>query len=126
MRNLIAKLIRREKLANEEHLVLVLKYKDNVIGRLWSDKNKYYFQYDNKFKNTDLRPLTGFDDLEKVYESSWLFPYFEVRIPDLNRVDVAVMAKGEHLNNSSSPLRKLSVFGKKTINDPYELTLVPA
>lgn len=126
MKNLIAKLLRQPKPTNEEDIVLFLKYKEHEIGRLWSANGKYYFKYDDNFKTTNLRPLTGFENPDVVYESPWLFPYFEVRIPDLNREDMAELVKAKHLNTNASPLRKLSAFGQKTINDPYVLTLEPA
>jgi hypothetical protein len=125
MKNLIAKLL-RQKPTNEEAIVLFLKYKDYEIGKLWSENGKYYFRYDDNFKTTNLRPLTGFEKLDEVYESPRLFPYFEVRIPDLNREDMAELVRAKHLDTNSSPLRKLAVFGQKTINDPYILTLEPA
>ena len=126
MKSLIGRLLMGEKRTNEEGIVLSLKYKNQKMGKLWFGKGKYYFEYDDSFKTTNLRPLTGFENLEVVYESAWLFTFFEMRIPDLKRADLAGVVKANHLNSNSSPLRKLSIFGKQTINDPYILTLEPA
>jgi len=126
MRNLLSKLLRKknQNLLNEkEDLVLLLKYQNFNIGKLWTEDSKYFFSYDKEFINTDLRPLTGFEDLEKVYSSSVLFPFFEVRIPDMKREDVIKKLQEKHLDKTASDLKKLLVLGNKTINDPYVLTL---
>jgi hypothetical protein len=123
MKSLIGRLLMGEKRTNEEGIVLSLKYKNQKMGKLWFGKGKYYFEYDDSFKTTNLRPLTGFENLGMVYESARLFLFFVMRIPDLKRVDLTEVVKTNHLSPDSSPLRKLSVLGLKTINDPYVLTL---
>src|SRR5215831_19431675 len=60
-----------------------------TVGHLEFDSLAWTFRYDEEYKaRPDLRPIEGFDDLQKVYQSSILFPFFAVRIPDEHRTDV--------------------------------------
>jgi hypothetical protein len=60
-----------------------------TVGRLHFDGSLWTFWYDDEYKQrSDLRPIEGFDHVEKVYRSSVLFPFFAVRIPDPERNDV--------------------------------------
>lgn len=72
-------------------------YKTNkkyVIGALCRDKenNKYYLKLNEEYikkaeENGFVMATLPFSDVNKIYESDVLFPFFKVRIPKIERMD---------------------------------------
>lgn len=72
-------------------------YKTNekhVIGALCRDKknNKYYFKlnenYIKKAEECGFAPATiPFSDVNRIYESDVLFPFFRIRVPKIEKMD---------------------------------------
>jgi hypothetical protein len=96
-----------------------LKHKDITIGTLEYKNKIYNFYYSNDYKSlsntkVSIPPILDFPDVNKVYSSSELWPFFLSRIPN-------------HLKHSNSEWGKLSTvellvnFGERTINNPYLL-----
>ena len=93
-----------------------------TVGHLAFEAGMWTFAYDEDYKRRpDLRPIEGFDDIEKVYRSSVLFPFFAVRIPDVDREDVKRTLKQEQIKRPEiSDLLRL--FGRRVVSSPaFEL-----
>lgn len=100
-----------------------LTYKNLEIGIL-SFNNNWIFQYSNDFINQNtIKPITGFPNIYKVYQSPHLFPFFDFRIPSLKRPEIQDIIKKEKLD-ATNKADLLAYFGKKTITNPYVLTLI--
>jgi HipA-like protein len=100
-----------------------LTYKSLDIGVL-SFNGNWVFQYSNDFMNQDkIKPITGFPNIYKVYQSPNLFPFFDFRIPSLKRPEIQDIIKKEKLD-ATNKAELLAFFGKKTITNPYVLTLI--
>lgn len=96
-----------------------------TVGHLMFDGGMWTFQYDDDYKRRpDLRPIEGFDDTQKVYRSSVLFPFFAVRIPDADRDDVQRELKKARVRNPD-PVDLLRLFGRRVVSSPA-FELVPA
>lgn len=92
------------------------------VGELRFDGKMWTFAYAEEYKRRhDLRPLEGFDELDRVYRSSLLFPFFAVRIPDSDRGDVRMkLAKYKVRDPQITDL--LRIFGRRVVSSPaFEL-----
>jgi|SRR5579864_455382 len=97
------------------------------VGRLDFDGELWTFTYDEEYKRrTDLRPIEGFGDLQKIYRSPVLFPFFAVRIPHESRSDIQQRLANEHVRDrDESDLLRL--FGRHVVSSPaFELIPVAA
>lgn len=98
-----------------------LKIKDLVIGCLKIENQKWSFVYSEEFKNQDTyRRLTGFSDLNKVYESDELWPFFKIRIPGLKQPMIKEILEQEKLNKNNEG-QLLKRFGRISMSNPYIL-----
>jgi hypothetical protein len=93
-----------------------------TVGRLEFDGRMWTFAYDDEYKSRhDLRPIEGFDDLDRVYQSSVLFPFFAVRIPDIDREDVRRRLEHDRVRDPD-PSDLLRLFGRRVVSSPgFEL-----
>jgi len=77
--------------------------------------------YTEEFKNqSKISPLVTFPDINKVYHSTELWPFFSVRIPSIARPEVKRTVQQEQLNYDDVAAM-LKRFGRKSIGDPFEL-----
>lgn len=92
------------------------------VGTLSYDGSLWTFEYSSDFRaRTDLRPLEGFEDVSKIYQSRGLFPFFAVRIPDENRPDIR-RRLAESGITKPTPADMLQLFGRRNVSSPsYEL-----
>ena len=111
-------------LPQKEKATFVLLVDEIVIGLLHCENGIWEFKYSEEFKQkgNEYNLITGFPDLNKVYQSSTLWPFFRIRIPGLKQSSVQEILKKENIdpNNEVELLKK---FGRKTIANPYELLL---
>jgi len=94
-----------------------------VVGHLSVADGVWRFQYAPEYRErrTEFRPIEGFKDLDKVYESSVLFPFFAVRIPDEDRPDVRERLAAERIRKPRAS-DMLRLFGRHVISSPaFEL-----
>jgi HipA-like protein len=99
-----------------------LTFKTLDIGTLLYNKVIWTFQYSNDFINqAKVKPIMGFPNVNKIYESDVLFPFFDFRIPSLKRPEIQEMIKKEKMD-AANKAQLLAFFGKKTITNPYVLT----
>ena len=93
-----------------------------TVGYLTFEDDWWTFEYDSGYRSrSDLRPIEGFDDLDKVYRSKVLFPFFAVRVPDEQRTDIRRrLAEKDIKDPDTSDL--LREFGRRAAASPaFEL-----
>jgi HipA-like protein len=97
---------------------------DNLkIGYLCSRDGDWYFEYSDEFKNhTDYNRIIGFPELNRVYKSEELWPFFRIRIPGLKQPVVQEILKKENIDINDE-VELLKRFGQKTIANPYKLVV---
>ncbi len=129
MIELLRKLIRKEESTvgkavsseNKEVVKFTLKLGDLPIGYLTFADGLWFFTYSEEFKmQTKYNRLTGFSDVNKVYKSEELWPFFKIRIPGLKQPMVKDIIRTENLDESDEAIL-LRRFGKKTMSNPYVL-----
>lgn len=94
-----------------------------TVGHLRFQQGLWTFEYDAEFKakREQFHPIEGFDRFDHVYQSRTLFPFFAVRIPDLDRPDVRQRLEADHLRDPE-PTDLLRLFGRRVVSSPsYEL-----
>jgi len=102
----------------------VLTYKELVIGTLSLHKGIWSFQYSEEFKKQNrVKPLLDFPDVDKVYSSDELHPFFAHRIPGLGQPKVQKVIKKEKIDEQNEA-KLLERFGKVSITNPFQLHLV--
>lgn len=91
------------------------------VLRLTFRGNAWELEYTAQFKaQSRLLPIVCFPEVDKVYRSGKLWPFFFVRIPSIARPDVQRTVREEHLDydDVAAMLRR---FGRKSVADPFEL-----
>jgi len=102
-------------------IIFELKYKELMIGFLKLHDEVWTYEYSEDFKlQHDIQPLTDFPDMNKVYKSKDLLPYFLQRIPSLSQPKVKEVIKKEKIDTSSD-VELLKRFGRKSITNPFKL-----
>jgi HipA-like protein len=114
--------LRQQKEAHFELRYVPSEDESIVVGHLDFDGTAWTFKYDDAYKRrVDLRPIEGFDEVERVYTSPVLFPFFAVRIPAVDRQDVQRKLKQAHLR-SPETADLLRLFGRRVVSSPaFEL-----
>lgn len=110
-----------ESIDRSANAVFVLMYGDLPMAILSHISGEWTFAYTDEFKaQKEIAPLVPFRDLEKIYRSSELWPFFLVRIPSVARPEVERTIREENLD-SDDLASMLQRFGRKSIADPYVL-----
>jgi HipA-like protein len=98
-----------------------LKYKHIPVGQLSLKDSEWVFSYTPEFRlHHDLRPIVEFPDIERVYSSKALWPFFQMRIPSRTQASVDQVIRREQIAEDDEAAM-LSRFGRRTISNPYEL-----
>ncbi len=97
-----------------------LLYKSTVVAHLFCENGKWTFRYDAGFKELGLNPIVGFPNLEAVYVSEDLWPFFAYRIPSLKQPTVKKILDKEKIG-ADDQVKLLAHFGRRTIANPFEL-----
>jgi len=109
---------------SEEAATFILSYDDLKVGTLSVNNGLWEFVYSNEFKaQNEAKPLIEFNDVNEVYTTTVLWPFFTIRIPGLKRPSVQRKIKEQSINKDSF-VDMLKNFGKRTIANPYELNYV--
>jgi len=107
-----------------DDIKFTLKIADLNIGYLSVENDLWIFMYSKEFKNQNqYARLTGFSDLNKVYKSDELWPFFKIRIPGLKQPMIRDIIKSEQLDGSNEAVL-LRRFGWKSMSNPYLLESV--
>ncbi|MEI6409405.1 MAG: HipA N-terminal domain-containing protein [Bacteroidota bacterium] len=98
-----------------------LSYGNLQIGTLSLSNGIWSFIYSNEFKEQDsIKPLPDFPDVENVYKSSELYPFFALRIPGSGQLK----AKGYRSEKGKQDtVELLKLFGHRTIANPFLLKI---
>lgn len=112
-------------LPKEEKTSFILKLDDLVVGKLSCENGTWNFQYSSEFKEKSekYKPIVGFPDLDKVYKSDTLWPFFRIRIPGLKQPLIKEILQQENIDVRNE-VALLKRFGERTIANPYWLKLV--
>ncbi len=98
-----------------------LLYEDLIIGYLEVEDGMWKFYYSEQFKsNSELTYISGFPNLNKIYYSEILWPFFKIRIPGLGQPRIQKMLKEEEISENNE-IALLKRFGRKSISNPYVL-----
>lgn len=88
------------------------------------EAGKWKFEYSDEFKQNDsMRPIVGFPDIDKIYQSDELWQFFASRIPSPEQAEVEEILKRENIEEDDA-VSLLKRFGRKTITNPFELEKV--
>lgn len=99
----------------------ILKIDELPVGYLETEGGFWKFYYSDEFKNqTEYRRLTGFSDVDKVYKSEQLWPFFKIRIPGLKQPMIQEIIESEQIDKSNEAIL-LKRFGNRTMTNPYVL-----
>lgn len=101
-----------------------LTYKYLKVGTLSLREGVWSFRYSEEFKKQDrIKPLLDFPDVDKVYSSEELQPFFAHRIPGLGQPKVKKIIEAENID-AQNEAKMLERFGKKSISNPFRLQVV--
>lgn len=107
-----------------KNVVFTLFVDDIVVGYLSAGDKEWSFKYSEEFKkHNDYKLITGFSDVDKLYKSEELWPFFQIRIPGLKQPAIIETLEKENIDKDDE-VELLKRFGQKTISNPYEL--IPA
>jgi hypothetical protein len=96
------------------------------IGILECDEAGYRFCYvHNALHVEGFRPLLGFPNLQKTYESERLFPLFAQRLMDARRPDYGRYLSQLHLSEDAEPFELLGRSGGHRKGDTIQLFAEP-
>lgn len=108
------------KVKESKEATFHLTLDNDVVGVLSFKDGAWMFKYSDEYKENKLTPISGFPDVNKIYKSEELWPFFSSRIPSLARKNIQDKIKKKGLNENDY-LELLSFFGKRTITNPFEL-----
>ena len=97
-----------------------LKLGSREVGKLRYGNGQWSFEYADAYRAAaragEVRPVIGFPDVERLYTSPTLWPFFLVRLPGkyINREP-----GGEDLTE----VELLERYGRRTSVNPYELAV---
>jgi HipA-like protein len=104
------------------HATFLLTYDGLLIGRL-SAEGVWKFEYSDEFRQRpEFRPIVEFPDLDTTSENEELWQFFASRIPSTEQPEIEAILKRKHIQDDDA-VELLKLFGKRTIANPFELTL---
>jgi len=102
-------------------LIFRLLYGDLIIGHLVRDDDGWTFYYDAEFREQkDIQPLADFPEMDRMYKSKELWPFFAARIPGLEQPAIRSTLIRENINPDDDA-RLLQRFGARSIANPFFL-----
>lgn len=98
-----------------------LKYKSLFIATLKLENGIWSFNYSEAFKAQDvIKPLHDFPNVDKVYKSEELYPFFLHRIPSPKQSKVQKAIKENNID-ATNEAALLKFFGFQSISNPFLL-----
>lgn len=98
-----------------------LTYKQFPIGVLAFQNSVWEWTYSDRFRAQDkLVPLIEFPDVNRVYRTEELWPFFATRAPSLKRPDILQIIERERIDKNDE-VALLKRFGQRTVANPFEL-----
>ena len=119
-----ARLNRARPHASGRSLRLLLKFGAERIsvGMLTYEDDEYVFRYSPDYRRRGLPPIAEFPDTSEVYRSEHLWPFFEVRVPPLNRPDIVSLLEEKGIR----PTDLFGILGRiasRSVTSPFEFEL---
>lgn len=113
--------------SRERVRVFVAHRSDEItIGFLEETPDSFVFRYAEEYRRRPgAVPISAFPDLQRIYESKDLWPFFAVRFPPSGRPDVRQLIESKNLSTEST-LRRLVELSPRTISNPYRFEMAPA
>jgi HipA-like protein len=91
------------------------------VGVLTNEQGEFVFRYDPAYAaRRDYPALVAFPEKHREYRSTVLWPFFDVRLPPLDRADIRHLID-EHKLHHADTLQLLGELGARTITTPYQL-----
>lgn len=90
-----------------------------------TQQNTYVFRYTKGAKNTNFSPFPRMLDLNSVYESTDLFPFFKNRIFSKNRPEFNDFLRWTLSSEDIDPLELLALLGGEKATDNYRIVSTP-
>ena len=86
-----------------------------LVGVLIYEDGEWSFSYSDAYKSQDkFEPLVNFPNLDQVYKSDQLWPFFASRLPGVSELK-------DNDSESMDVLSLLKKFGQHVITNPYKL-----
>lgn len=112
------------KTPQDETIIFELKYKSLLVGFLKLEKGVWSFKYADAFKKQEIiKPLPDFPNIDKVYKSEELYPFFLDRIPSVKQPKVQKAIQKNNID-ATNEAALLKFFGFQTISNPFLLSAV--
>ncbi len=109
----------------DEKATFSLKYKNIVVGNLRVENGTWKFSYSDEFKTQNIiAPLVDFPEVNRMYESEDLWPFFSHRIPGMGQPQVQEIIRKENIDKNNDVVL-LKRFGHRSISNPFELNFAP-
>lgn len=103
------------------HAEFHLTHEGLQLGVLSVEGDYWTFHYTDEFrKQSNIKPIIEFPDVEKTYKSRQLWPFFQIRIPSLKQPEVERILKAKGIDEKDV-IRLLKLFGEETIANPFKL-----
>jgi HipA-like protein len=107
-------------------VTFLLHFRDLEVGRLSFEGGLWKFEYSDAFREqAELKPLTDFPDLNRVYWDEDLWPFFTQRIPSLQQPAVRAYMRKRQIDEVDQ-VTLLRRFGQRTVANPFELDVLGA
>ena len=86
-----------------------------LVGVLLYDNGMWCFSYSDEYKaQSKYEPLVNFPNLDQVYKSDQLWPFFASRLPGVSEMS-------EEERKHPDVLALLKKYGRHVITNPYKL-----
>ncbi|WP_457561605.1 HIRAN domain-containing protein [Caminibacter pacificus] len=97
-----------------------------VIGKLWENNERYYFCYTQGVKNLkEFNLFEGMKNLNKLYESDELFPFFKNRLLNKRRPEYGTYLGWLGVEGEISPIDELALTNGIRITDNFQVFKKP-
>jgi len=103
--------------------IFLLKYRDLLVGTLSVRDGQWTFEYSDTFRQSKLRPIVEFPDVQRKYIGTDLWQFFASRIPSPEQSEVESILRPENIQEDDA-VSLLKRFGKRTAANPFHLEVV--
>ncbi len=92
-----------------------LLFKNMLVGVLQYENGIWSFSYSDEYKaQKQYEPLVNFPNMDQVYKSEQLWPFFASRLPGISELK-------ENEKKNMDVLSLLKQYGRHVITNPYQL-----
>jgi hypothetical protein len=106
----------------DQEMQLHLVHRDLLVGTLSLANELWRFEYSDSFREQSVvRPLVQFPEVDRIYSSEYLWPFFALRIPSVGRDEIRRIVDGDDGLDEEDLAQMLRRFGRKSIANPFTL-----